>query len=177
MSDGKIEMSAVGAQAAQQGNGRKTLSRFGNLATGRRDVLKEDAFQAMLTIERRRAERSGKPFALMVIDTRAVHKNGNATAFVAQLTSAVSNATRETDFVGWYEEGVVLAVIFTEINLDEQNPVREILDSNIAKALHEGLDHRAASSLVVSVHIFPESWVKTHPDRVADSKLYPDLSE
>jgi exopolysaccharide biosynthesis polyprenyl glycosylphosphotransferase len=177
MSNAKTEITSVREQVTQPGNGRKALSRFGNLPTGRRDVLKEEAFHAMLTIERRRAERSGKPFALMVIDTRAVHKNGNATSFVAQLTTAICEATRETDFVGWYEEGAVLAVIFTEINLDEQNPVREILDSKIAKALHERLDQQAASSLVVSVHIFPESWVKTHPDRVADSKLYPDLSQ
>ena len=176
MGNGKIVNPAVGDQGAQPGNGRKALSRFGHLPAGRRAVLSEEAFHSMLTIERRRAERSGKPFALMVIDTHAVYRNGNATTFVDQLTTAVSNATRETDFVGWHEDGVVLAVIFTEINVEGKDPVHEILDSKIGKALRDRLDHKSASSVVVSVHIFPESWGKGLPESVANSKLYPDLS-
>ena len=177
MGNGNPEISPVGEQAAQQGKGRKALSRFGHLPAGRRLVLKEDTFHAMLTMERRRAERSGKPFALMVIDSHAIHQNGNAATFTAQLSSAVSNASRETDFVGWYEEGVVLGVIFTEINLEGANPITEILHSKVISSLRDHLDHKVAASLLLTVHIFPESWGKGLPDRVADIKLYPDLSQ
>lgn len=166
-----------GNQGSQKGRGRKALSRFGHLPAGSRIVLNEDAFHAMLTIERRRAERSGKPFVLMVIDSQAVHKNGNAASFAAQLTSVVSNATRETDFVGWYAEGSSLGVIFTEINLEGTNSVADVLQSKITAALHDHLDQKIAASLVVTVHLFPESWDKGFPDRVADVKLYPDLSQ
>jgi lipopolysaccharide/colanic/teichoic acid biosynthesis glycosyltransferase len=177
MANGNLESSLLGDQAAQQGKGRKALSRFGHLPAGQKVILKEDAFHSMLTIERRRAERSGKPFALMIIDSQAVHKNGNAATFAKQLTAAVSGATRETDFVGWYEEGVVLAVIFTEVNLEGKNPIGEVLHSKVVTSLRDHLDHTVAASLLLTVHIFPESWGKGLPHQAADIKLYPDLSQ
>ena len=47
------------------------------------------------------------------------------------------DATRETDIVGWYEDGAILAVIFTEINLEGTSPITEILHSKVVKALRE----------------------------------------
>ena len=90
--------------------------------------------------------------------------------------SVVCDATRETDLVGWYEEGEILAVIFTEINLEGKNPITEVLHSKVVAALRENLDHRLASKLVITVHLFPESWDEDEPDRVADIKLYPEIS-
>jgi lipopolysaccharide/colanic/teichoic acid biosynthesis glycosyltransferase len=177
MANGTSENSPLRGQETPQGIGRKALSRFGQPAAGSRVILKRDAFHAMLTIERRRAERSGKPFALMVIDSQAVHKNGNTATFNAQLISAASGNTRETDFVGWYAEGVVLGVIFTEINLEGKNPVAEILHSKVVAALRERLDHKDASGVVVTLHIFPETWDKGLTEHVVDIKLYPDLSQ
>jgi exopolysaccharide biosynthesis polyprenyl glycosylphosphotransferase len=152
------------------------VSRFGDLSPGRESVLKEEAFHTMLTFERRRAERSRKPFALMLLDSQRVHKNGNAATFVEKLATVVSAATRETDIIGWYEEGAILAVIFTEINVEGKNPITEVLHSKVVAALQDNLDHKLASELIVTFHLFPESWDKDRPDRVADIKLYPDIS-
>jgi lipopolysaccharide/colanic/teichoic acid biosynthesis glycosyltransferase len=130
----------------------------------------------MLTLERRRAERSRKPFVLMLLDSGPIRKNGSNVGFAERLASVVMHATRETDLVGWYENGAILAVIFTEINLDGTSPITEVLHSKVVKALRENLDHKVASKLAITVHLFPESWDKDHPDRVADMRLYPDLS-
>ena len=172
-----IENPPVGQQPSKQGSGRKALSRFGPLPSGQKVTFKEDAFHAMLTLERRRAERSGKPFILMLLDSHAVHKNGNGPSFIEQLASVVSSATRETDIVGWYEAGEVLAVIFTEVHLEGRGAISEILHSKVVMALRENLDQNLASGLVVTLHLFPESLEKGFPDRVADIKLYPDLAE
>jgi lipopolysaccharide/colanic/teichoic acid biosynthesis glycosyltransferase len=176
MGNSDLKVSALGEQGAQSGNGRKALARFGHLPARREGVLKEEAFHAMLTLERRRAERSRNPFVLMLIDSHAVHKNGSGASFLGRLTSVVSNAIRETDIIGWHEEGEVLSVIFTEINLEGKSLITEVLHSKVVTALRENLGHRLASNLVVSVHLFPESWDKDRPDREADIKLYPDLS-
>ncbi|MFY9688567.1 MAG: sugar transferase [Candidatus Acidiferrales bacterium] len=131
----------------------------------------------MLTLERRRAERSRKPFVLMLLDSEPIRKSGSDVGFPERLVSIVAEATRETDLVGWYEDGTVLAVIFTEINLEGKSPITEILHSKIIRALREHLGHKLASKLAITVHIFPESWGAGRPDRVADIKLYPDLSQ
>jgi lipopolysaccharide/colanic/teichoic acid biosynthesis glycosyltransferase len=155
---------------------RKVLPRIGSVASRREEILRRDTLHAMLTLERRRAERSRKPFVLMLLDSTAVPKSANGAQFIEQLTSVVCDATRETDLIGWYDEGSILAVIFTEISLEGKNPITEILHSKVVGALRQNLDHRLTPKLVVTVHLFPENWDETRPDRVADLKLYPELS-
>src|SRR5579872_4265386 len=66
-------------------------------------VFEEDAFQAMLTRERRRAERSSKPFILMLLD--AHRENGLADKVLRQALAVVGAATRQPDLIGWYKQG------------------------------------------------------------------------
>jgi lipopolysaccharide/colanic/teichoic acid biosynthesis glycosyltransferase len=176
MGNSDLKTSPPEDQEPLQGNGRKVSSPFSHLAARRESVLKEETFRAMLTLERQRAERSRKPFVLMLLDSRAVQKNGNGATFIGRLTSVVSDATRETDIIGWYEESAILAVIFTEINPGGKNPVAEVLHSKVVTALRNNLDPKLASTLIITVHLFPESWDKDRPERVADIKLYPDLA-
>jgi exopolysaccharide biosynthesis polyprenyl glycosylphosphotransferase len=176
MRNSHLKTVVPGEQGSQQGNDQKALPRFDRMPTRRADILKQETFRAMLALERRRAERSRKPFVLMLLDSSAVHTNRGA-VLVERLASVVSDAIRESDLVGWYQEGVVLAVIFTEVSLDGNCVNTEVLHSKVARALRENLDHTLASKLVITVHLFPESWDKDHPDRVADLKLYPDVSE
>src|SRR6204780_5203846 len=123
---GLLKTSTARTLETRQGNSRKHLSSIGHIPIRREAVLKEEILHTMLTLERRRAERSRKPFVLMLLDSSAVHANGNRATFIGQLSSTVCDATRETDLVGWYEDGVVLAVIFTEVSLEGTNPVTEV---------------------------------------------------
>src|ERR1017187_7192704 len=148
MGNGHLKIS-FGEAIPSQGNSRKVFSRIDPVLARRAEILREDTLHAMLMLERRRAERSRKPFVLMLLDSHAVPKNGNGAAFLEQLTSVVCDATRETDLIGWYEEGAILAVIFTEISLDGKNPITEILHSKVVAALRESLDRRLALKLVV----------------------------
>jgi exopolysaccharide biosynthesis polyprenyl glycosylphosphotransferase len=163
-------------QGAQERNGRKVLSRFSNLPACREGVLTEETFHAMLSRERRRAERSRKPIVLILIDSHAVCKGGSGAAFLERLTSVVSDATRETDIIGWYEEGLILGVIFTELNLEGKSRVTEALHIKVVANLRDNLDHKLASQLTVSVHLIPESWDTHRPDRVADIKMVQEHS-
>jgi lipopolysaccharide/colanic/teichoic acid biosynthesis glycosyltransferase len=164
-------------QATRPGHGRKALAHASHVPTGRDAVLKEETFHAMLALERRRAERSRKPFVLMLLDSHLIREKGSGVGIAEALASAVSEATRETDLVGWHEQGKVLAIIFTELNLEGTGPITEVLYSKIVKTLRDNLDHRLVSKLVITAHVFPESWDTGLPDQVADVKLYPDLSE
>jgi len=113
----------------------------------------------------------------MLLDSGEARANGHRRAFVESLTSIVCDATRETDLIGWYESGSVLAVIFTEISIDGENPVTQVLHSKIVKTLQENLAPKLASKLHITLHVFPEDWQdRESSDRVADSKLYPEFS-
>src|SRR5690348_6221127 len=119
----------------QRLNNRVPALRSGQLPIVSERLLDQEAFHAMLTLERRRAERSKNPFVLLLVDTHLIHKNGNSASFFEGLTSVASGSTRETDVVGWYETANTLGIIFTETTLTEDPSVAEILRSKIAAGL------------------------------------------
>ena len=68
MANSNLKISPIREQAPEPENGRKVLARFGHMPAGREGILQEETFHAMLTHERRRAERSRKPFVLMLLE-------------------------------------------------------------------------------------------------------------
>jgi len=135
-------------------------------------IFGEDTFKSMLAIERRRAERSSQPFVLMLLSPEG--QNGSSAKILLRTFGVVAGQTRETDMVGWHEEGEVLGIIFTQVSPDPC-AVTEILRAKIASALRESLGDEIARAIAISVHIFPEQWNKSDSTWVADSKLYSDL--
>jgi lipopolysaccharide/colanic/teichoic acid biosynthesis glycosyltransferase len=142
-------------------------------STEQEAVLAENIFHSMLTLERRRAERSRKPFVLMLLDANL--ENGTAEEILRQAVDIVVVSKRETDLVGWYKEDAILGVIFTEVNLEGEIPITETLRTKIETAFVKHLGRDRAAKITISLHIFPESWDKNSAGWVADSKLYPDL--
>lgn len=140
-------------------------------------LLQEETFHGMLTLERRRAERSRNSFVLMLLDAGSFVETESSRRLMAQVVSVLLKSTRETDLVGWYKNGLVLGVIFTETSPEFEDSIGEILRSKIVNALHDELSHEATSNLVVTVHLFPESRDGHGGKRIADSRLYPDLSK
>jgi lipopolysaccharide/colanic/teichoic acid biosynthesis glycosyltransferase len=136
-------------------------------------ALEEDVFHSMLTLERRRAERSRQPFVLMLLD--ASERNGSSARILSRAIDAVALPTRETDLIGWYKKGAILGIIFTEVTIDEKIAIPEILRRKIAAALSENLGAKEAEKIAISVHLFPEDWSQGQSSGVVDSKLYSNL--
>jgi lipopolysaccharide/colanic/teichoic acid biosynthesis glycosyltransferase len=176
MGNSNLKISTAREQALSV-TGRKVLARIGHVPAGREEILAETTFHALLTHERRRAERSRKPFVLMLLEMHALHAKSVGASFSERVSSAITGATRETDLIGWYEEGRILAVIFAELNVEENVPVTELLRSKVETVLQDSLGTKAAARIVITTHIFPESWNQNGTERPADLKLYPDLSE
>lgn len=176
MGNSNSKISSIRQRGVQPANGRKAQSNFGKLPARSDGLFTEETFHAMLGREVRRAERSRKPFVLVQLDLHAVHRKGNDAAFIERLTSVISDATREIDIIGWYEEDLILGVIFTEVNVQGKTPITEVLYSKVVGALQDNFDHGLASKLVVSVHLLPESWDIQRPDREIELGLYQDHS-
>jgi len=176
MGNSSLRISALREQRERRSPGHKVVSAFDSSLARRAEILQEETFHNMLTLERRRAERSRKPFVLMLLEARAFVKAEVADRFMSQVTSVLLKSTRDTDFVGSYKKGVILGVIFTEISPAFKNPITEILHSKVVNALNDGLGREMTSKLVVTVHLFPESRDRNGAEPVADARLYPDLS-
>ena len=143
--------------------------------TGPADVvISEGVFHSLLTLERKRAERSRKPFVLMLMDAHL--ENGSAGAVLKEATNIVIASKRETDLIGWYRQNSILGVIFTEINAGADRPISEFLRSKFERTLAERMGKEKSARIAISFHVFPETWDKEQSGWVADTKLYPDLN-
>jgi hypothetical protein len=137
-------------------------------------ALPENIFQSMLTLERRRAERSNKAFVLMLLDANL--ENGSASGILKQAFNVAMVSKRETDLVGWYKENTIVGVIFTEVNLDGDRAITETLRAKIETSLIKHLGQDRAGKIAISLHVFPEGQDKNHSGWAKAPRLYPDLN-
>jgi lipopolysaccharide/colanic/teichoic acid biosynthesis glycosyltransferase len=142
-----------------------------------RGVLDESSFHKMITIERKRTERSRKPFLLMLLDLGKhlpTDKNGKV---LDQILSALSLTTRETDITGWYSDHAVVGVMFTEISVDDQSSSLKTMVDRVSETLRSNLSASQFNQIGISFHLFPEDWKHELPSRQSNPTLYPDLSK
>jgi lipopolysaccharide/colanic/teichoic acid biosynthesis glycosyltransferase len=147
---------------------------FDRAASQAETALPENVFLSMLTLERRRAERSRKPFVLMLLDANP--ENGSGAAILKKGADVILASKRETDLVGWYQEGDILGMIFTEVSIEGERPLTEILRTKIETALANQMGSEKAAKIAISLHVFPEIGDRNDSDWVADAKFYPDLN-
>ncbi len=139
-----------------------------------KEILTAEIFRRMISLERKRSERTQRPFVLLLMDTgrnRPTEKNGRV---LLDILSALQNATRETDIMGWYEANSSVGVMFTEINL-ENDLILSTLLARISEVLRGWLTNEQFSQIKFSFHLFPEEWDSSNPERQSNPTLYPDL--
>ncbi len=140
------------------------------------DVLSEEAFRRMIALERKRSERSQRPFVLLLIDTGQPEAGEKQGRILLEMLSTLQGATRETDVTGWYTTNSVVGVVFTEIVLDN-NAVLSTILARIGGVLRNWLDSEQFSRIKFSFHVFPDDWDAQNPERPSNPMLYPDLEK
>ena len=140
-----------------------------------KDFVSEESFRTLVSVERKRTERSKKPFMVMLLnvcfiaDAIKQNKFDNSSACVLYNTIAqsISSVTRDIDIKGWHEKGKIIGILFTEISIDSKNTILE----KIKNSLIENLFPEYASSIGISCSCYPV-------DNVTESNkleiFYPD---
>ena len=140
------------------------------------EILSEEAFRRMLSLERKRSERSERPFVLLLIETGRNQPGDKQGRDLLDVLSALQGATRETDVTGWYTANSVVGVMFTEIVLDNNAVLSEIV-SRIGALLRDRLDTDQFSRIKFSFYVFPDDWDSQDPERPSNPTFYPDLEK
>jgi lipopolysaccharide/colanic/teichoic acid biosynthesis glycosyltransferase len=141
------------------------------------NLLAEDAFLTMLSLERKRTARSQRRFVLMLLESSTLLRGGNQVETFDKVLYALSRSTRETDIKGWYKEGCVLGVIFTEIGAAEGKSVASALLTKVTNALCSTLGIEHINEIRLSFHVFPDYSSEEGSSGPTDSILYPDLEK
>jgi exopolysaccharide biosynthesis polyprenyl glycosylphosphotransferase len=140
-----------------------------------RGVLNEGAFHRMISLERKRTERSRKPFLLMLLDMGNDLRSDENGKALDKILSALALATRETDVTGWYKSNTVVGVMFTEFGGDDRDIVLSALMSRVSETLRSHLSAQQFHQIGLSFHLFPEDWNHDASERPSNPTLYPDL--
>ena len=139
-------------------------------------LLPEQSFQRMISLERKRSERSRKPFLLMELDTGMnVHSKRGGKAFL-NIVAVLANSTRETDVKGWYRENCILGVMFTEFGESDPRSIVSTMLARISDALRTSMPLEQFSRMNISLHLFPEDWSEEATEGHSNPALYPDLA-
>ena len=150
----------------------KSMFRLRPVVPGNREVLEEQIFHRMISLERKRTERSNKPFLLMLVDPGCDQRDAR---ILKNLVSALTGTTRETDVLGWYKTDSVFGVIFTEIGLEERCTIVSTMLLRVSETLRSQFTAEQFNQVSISFHLFPEDREGATPRPTANPALYPDL--
>lgn len=141
-----------------------------------RIALCEDAFRRMLVIERKRTERSGQPFLLMLLEAGNHHGSGKNGKALESMLSALLSVTRETDVIGWYKDQTTVGAMFTGLLTDEKSSILSTLLTRVSNTLRDTLTFEQFSQVTISFHFYPDDWDPDINGRPSNAALYPDIS-
>ena len=147
----------------------------GRAEEGGLTLVPEDMFRKVLSLERKRSERSGLRFVLMLVHTGKLLQDEEGEAMLGAITKALSMSTRETDLCGWYKKDMVVGVICTEIGSGSMNAILSALHSRVSSALRNDLNLEQMNVIHISFHVYPDDLDLENGGRPADTSLYPDL--
>jgi exopolysaccharide biosynthesis polyprenyl glycosylphosphotransferase len=143
-----------------------------------RMLLNEDAFVSMLYLERRRAERAQNRFVLILVDVqKIVNGISGKERMVQMLAKSLSEATRETDIIGWYLENSLMGVVGTELGKASNELVQKRFLDKLRSIFEATLGIEKSASISVSFHFFPEEYGSGANDHSANIKLYPEIQK
>jgi exopolysaccharide biosynthesis polyprenyl glycosylphosphotransferase len=131
----------------------------------------------MLQVERRRTERSKKPFILMLVDLSAVPLGPHLHDELAKLRLVLLSGSRESDIRGWYEQDRIMGIIFTEVTSVDKDSIERIF-KKVNDALCDCVDMEWAKKIKLAIHVFPEENGHTPVENgMFNTTLYPDPSQ
>jgi hypothetical protein len=120
-------------------------------------VYNERAFRYFLSIEVKRSERTGRPFALLLLEWNAQRRLRSSldSELATRLFSGLSLCLRETDFVGWYQEGTVAAAVLTHLGDTPGADITHQIRRRFNQAAFTALVPEIAEDFVLRVYQLP----------------------
>lgn len=143
--------------------------------TVERTPLDEETFRGMIAIERKRTERSKAPFLLMLLEAVNDESANRNRTTLRKVISALLSSSRDTDLIGWYQEGVIVGAMFTGLVVNDRRAVLDTFLTKVTANLREELSEEQFNEVRISFHLYPDDWDHEKPGRPSNAALYPDL--
>ena len=117
-------------------------------------ISSEEYFQRSLVLERKKTERSDRPFLLIFLDvaTLLTEKSRPREILLDSLTAALGSSTREIDVKGWYRQDKLIGIICTDVGKGGSAPVV----TKIKNKLNMYFDPREVKNIKMFVIPYPD---------------------
>jgi lipopolysaccharide/colanic/teichoic acid biosynthesis glycosyltransferase len=142
-----------------------------------REVLDAETFRRTIAIERKRTERTGEPFLLMLLECVDCQGSGKCAHGFESLVNVLLSATRETDVIGWRKEHKSIGVLFTGLIPDQKNACVGAILNRVSGVLQDRLFFEQFVQLSISLHLFPDDWNHNGSGDPSNPALYPDIRQ
>jgi len=143
---------------------------------GVQGLYNDDYFNRMLSLERKRSQRSKKPFMLMLFDISKLLNPHPNIVVISRVGHILEASIRETDVRGWYRRGQIIGVIFTELESASES-VRDKIFGKILASFAREIAPEDLKKIEISFHVFPEDHDKGSGNGRFNMNLYKDLLE
>ncbi len=110
----------------------------------------EEFFGKILHLEKRRSERSGDPFFLMLMAISAHCDAERKTGIIGKIAFVLATKTRDIDIKGWYKDGSVIGLIMPE----PRDETKESLHARICAKVCQDLLPDEMAEVAFSTHVF-----------------------
>ena len=137
----------------------------------------EQIFQDTLCRERKRAERSGRPFLLMLIDVEKIIQRSNGPVICKKILSQLNIQTREIDIKGWFSEKAVIGVIFTEMGEHDRDFIIDRITQRVRNSLFYVIESQYFHTMKIELKWFPDENNEDETAYEPNPLFYPDLLE
>ena len=125
-----------------------------------RGYYEEGRFQKELAREKRKTERSQKPFVLMLIDIKDLVRSKSDVSLlnkhdhnkrIRKVENVLLDNTREVDIKGWYRSHRTVGIIITEIDRLDRNFLKNKLYTKLCNAFSAHVKHK----ITISFYKYP----------------------
>ena len=161
ITDGSIGLTAWGLaeqlsqkRAFEPGPPHSVSDQCSCALAGHESAYNEEAFQYLLSVERKRFEHSSKPFVLMLVE---LEEGAGQTARIdpaigARVFAGLARTLRDTDVIGWYHEGHIAGAVLTHLGDAQVADVSRRLADRVTQALGADLPTEIAHRLKVRLY-------------------------
>jgi hypothetical protein len=101
------------------------------------DTLNSEEFlQRMIILERKRTERSGRPFLLVFLDVGPLLRDSGRPqeVLLGSLSHALNSSTRDIDVKGWYRKDSLIGVLCTDVRKGDSASVVDKIKGKLKSA-------------------------------------------
>jgi len=118
--------------------------------------LSQEDFQRSIRLEGKRAERSGKPFLLVLLHIYGPAPRPSDPKLLAKIMNSLTLATRDTDLTGWYQQDSVVGILFTEMGMHLTKSLLATIILRVSGAMRRRLSLEQFSQVAITFRLFPE---------------------